>query len=170
MPKYTITLKYMIDNNIPIWTTEFETNVVAPKYDTLFTASKWSYLKTLFNKKYYFREIGFEVPELFRHYIELGFMEYIDLYKARLKAFSQLSDNPLSNTETDITEETDFEDLPMTALDSNEHLSTRTNRKSKGKARNNATEISLYDEYSRLIHDLDDDFIDQFNDCFMLIY
>ena len=160
----------MIQHEIPIWTTEFETNFVMPEFDSLFTADKWNYLKILFNKKYLYREIGFETPEMFRHYLELGFMEYIGLYKKRLKAFSYVSDNPLSNAETQINEETDFEDLPMTPLDSSNHLSTRTNRKSNGKARNDATEISLMDEYSRLIHDLDDDFIDQFNDCFMLIY
>lgn len=170
MSKYTITLKYLIDNSYDIWGSEFESTVVSSYYDTLFTADKWASLKSLFNRKYYYREIGFEVPELFTDYLQLTFVEMIDLYKSRLKAYSQLDTNPYSNAETEISEENDFEDLPMTPLDTSTHLSTRNKRTSSGKARNNVSQIEMYNEYSQKIRDLDDDFVDYFNDCFMLIY
>lgn len=168
--KYTITLNYMIQNQITIWTTDFETNVVATYFDTTFTAEKWTALKSLFNKKYLYREIGFETPDLFRYWIELTFEEEILNYKQKLKAYNLMTSNPYSNNQTDVTEQTDFEDLPMTPLDTSTHLSTRSTRKSQGKSRSNLTEIEMFDDFSKKVRDLDDEFIEKFNNCFMLIY
>lgn len=139
-------------------------------YNDVFTSDVWNKLKSLFNFKYLYREIGFETPEMWRHYIELEFIENIESYIARLTAYKNLSSDIYNNAETNIEEETDFEDLPMTPLDTSTHLSTRTGRKSKGTARNNITEIEIFDKYSKLIRDLDEEFVEYFNKCFMLIY
>ena len=168
MAKYTVTLKTLIDNNIPFWTFE---ELVASYYDEYFTAEKWQSLKQLFNVKYMYNEIGQETVELFSHYLMRSFIERIRTYKKMLSVLAnELQGEMLNNGEINQDNFVINEDLPFTELDTYTHASSKSTQNNKGTSRTNQSKIDLFENFYKKYRDLDDEFLDGFYNCFMLIY
>ena len=94
MAKYTIELRTLIENGFDIGLKDY------PIFDE-------NYRKEL-NRKiinhYYFREIGFETPALFRHYINMFMAEnmpyFNQLYRSALIEFNPLNNIDIAETES----------------------------------------------------------------------
>lgn len=168
MAKYTVTLKTLIDNNISFWTFE---DLVATYYDEYFTSAKWESLKQLFNVKYMYNEIGQETVELFSHYLMRSFMERIHTYKKMLFVLNtEMEGKMLNNNENEQENFVINEDLPFTELDEYTHATSKSTQKNKGTSRVNQTKADLFDNFYKKYRDLDDEFLDGFYSCFMMIY
>ena len=167
MGKYTVTLNYLLKNNIPIWTFEEK---VATYFDEYFTQDKWNYLKALFELKYLFEEIGNETIELWQHYLELSFTERIHTYKKLLATYSNMEGiDPFSEYESNEQYEGSNADLPYSNTGTLGNLSNIQKYNRTGQGRNTSA-IDIYDNYARKIRDLDDEFVDGFRHNFMEVY
>lgn len=168
MAKYTVTLKTLIDENIPFWTFE---EIVASYYDEYFTAEKWQSLKQLFNVKYMYNEIGQETVELFSHYLMRSFMERIETYKKMLSVVTnELQGEMLNNGEIKQDNFVINEDLPFTELDNYTHATSKSTQNNTGTSRTNQTKADLFENFYKKYRDIDDEFLEGFYNCFMLIY
>lgn len=86
MSNFTVQVRWLIENNFDFQLTEY------PIFDETY--------RNVLNKKildhYKFREIGFETPALFRHYLKTALNEimpyYNQLYKSQLLEFNPLYD------------------------------------------------------------------------------
>lgn len=97
MSSFTVQLRWLIENNFDFQLTEY------PIFDETY--------RNILNQKilnhYKFREIGFETPALFRHYLKTTLNEimpyYNQLYKSQLLQFNPLYDVDYQNTFTKTT-------------------------------------------------------------------
>lgn len=167
MAKYTTELNFLITNNIPYWT--FEEDVI-DYLDEYFTLDKWEEIKKLFDLKYYYCEIGQETPEMFSHYLKLSFIERINTFKKLLKINEdELNGNMLDDSHAESSATMINEVLPDTELDTFTHANEKMKQVNAGTGRS-AQKIDLFENYYRKLRDLEDEFVEGFRDCFMMIY
>lgn len=167
MGKYTVTLNYLLKNNYNIWNFE---DVVESYFDDNFTAEKWESLKTLFEQKYLYYEIGNETIEIWQHYLKTNFMERIHTYKNMLALLVKLNEqDPMCEYSNSETQHVDNAILPYSSNGVLGNVSDMQNatRQSSGR---NISAIDLFDNYARKIRDLDDEFIAGFAKNFMEVY
>ena len=92
MSKYTTELRFIIESGFPLFTFNY------PFYDE----SKREEFQNRFIKHFYFREIGLETAELFRHFLEIKFNEVLPYYNEMFRT-AQIKYDPLETY--DIPEE-----------------------------------------------------------------
>lgn len=167
MGKYTLTLNYLIKNNIPIWTFEDE---VASYFDEYFTQNKWNYLKHLFETKFLYYEIGNETPELWNHYIYTSFLERIEPYKQNLKILTKaLEENALNEYSNTTTNALQNSILPYSATNAVGNVSD-TQSSQQNSTGYNQSPINIFDNFYQKFKDLDDLFVDGFKHNFMEVF
>ena len=93
MSKYTITIRNLLDNDYKIF--DFDYPIFDPKYKGV--------LEKKIIDRYYFREIGFETPAQFKHYLKMRLNEIMPYYNQLYKSESIMNKegfNPLHNLDT----------------------------------------------------------------------
>lgn len=168
MGKYTVTLNYLLKNNLPVWT--FEDVVAAYFDDTYFTAEKWESLKKLFELKYLYEEIGNETIELWNHYVELTFVENIHTYIKNLKVLAEMEKlNPMQDYGEQVDQHVDNAVLPYSTTGITGNVSD-WQESQQNRSGHNVSGIDMFENYYQKIRDLDDEFIDKFRINFMGVY
>ena len=120
MSKYTAELRTIIGNNFDI-------------FDFVYTRSEASKaiisdedLQQGFIDRYYFREVGFETLERFKHKLKTQWLESIGDFDKLLVAYNQNID-PLTNMGGTIENVNIFNDTPKNALDFGNESTHATN-------------------------------------------
>ena len=166
MSKYTAELRTIIENNFDI-------------FDFTYTRSDASKaiisdkdLEQGFIDRYYFREVGFETLERFKHKLKTQWLESIGDFDKLLVAYNQNID-PLTNMGGTIENVNIFNDTPKNALDfGNEstHATSITNNKQTTNGYTGVSQIELLEQYHNKIKDIQSEFYDSFDNLFMQIF
>lgn len=166
MSKYTAELRTIIDNNFDI-------------FDFTYTRSAESKaivtdegLKQGFIDHYYFREVGFETLERFKHKLKTQWLESIENFDKLLVAFNE-SINPKANISSNTQNTSVFNDTPKNALDFGTeatHASSITHNTQTNKGLAGLTEIEALELYHDKLKDIVTEFYNSFDNLFMQIF
>ena len=166
MSKYTAELRTIIDNNFDI-------------FDFTYTRSSESQaivsnekLQQGFIDRYYFREVGFETLERFKHKLKTQWLESIENFDKLLVAYSQ-NINPKVNMSSNTKNTSVFNDTPKNALDFGTeatHASNITHNTQTNTGLAGLTEIEALELYHDKIKDIVTEFYDSFDNLFMQIF
>lgn len=159
MSKYTAELRTIIANEIDIF--DFEYNRT-PASKAIVSDED---LENGFIAHYYFREVGFETVERFKHYLKTKWRENLGEFDNLLVAYAQPV-NVKSNLVT--KSKSVFNDTPKSALAEIDYASSVTDNKQDGFA--GVTEIELLEIYHDKIKDIQTEFYDKFDNLFMQIF
>lgn len=166
MSKYTAELRTIIDNNFDIfdftYTRSAESQAIVSDVN----------LEQGFIDRYYFREVGFETLERFKHKLKTQWLESIGDFDKLLVAFEK-NINPTSNINSTTQNTSVFNDTPKNALDfgaeathaTNITHNTQTNTGIAG-----LTEIEALELYHDKLKDIVSEFYDSFDNLFMQIF
>lgn len=166
MSKYTAELRTIIDNNFDI-------------FDFTYTRSSESQaivsdekLKQGFMDHFYFREVGFETLERFKHKLKTQWLESIENFDKLLVAFNE-SINPKVNINSTTQNTSVYNDTPKNALDfgaETSHASSITNNKQTNVGLAGLTEIEALELYHDKLKDIVTEFYNSFDNLFMQIF
>ena len=166
MSKYTAELRTIIDNNFDIfdftYTRSSESQSIVSDKD----------LQQGFIDRYYFREVGFETLERFKHKLKSQWLESIENFDKLLVAYSQ-SINPKVNMSSNTQNTGVFNDTPKNALDFGTeatHASNITHNTQTNVGLAGLTEIEALELYHNKIKDIVSEFYDSFDNLFMQIF
>ena len=166
MSKYTAELRTIIDNNFDIfdfvYTRSSESQAIVSDKD----------LQQGFIDRYYFREVGFETLERFKHKLKTQWLESIENFDKLLVAYSQ-SINPKVNMSSNTQNTNVFNDTPKNALDfgaESSHASNITHNTQTNVGLAGLTEIEALELYHDKIKDIVSEFYDSFDNLFMQIF
>lgn len=159
MSKYTAELRTIIDNGFDIF--DFEYNRTDESKSILSDEK----LQQGFIDHFYFREVGFETLERFKHKLKTQWLESLGELDAFLVAYNQKI-NIFSNTKIEQT--TVFEDTPLSKLGNDDYATNRTGSNNSGYA--GATEIELLDIYHQKLVDVQTEFYESFDNLFMQVF
>ena len=166
MSKYTAELRTIIDNNFDIfdftYTRSSESQSIVSDKD----------LQQGFIDRYYFREVGFETLERFKHKLKSQWLESIENFDKLLVAYSQ-SINPKVNMSSNTQNTSVFNDTPKNALDFGTeatHASNITHNTQTNVGLAGLTEIEALELYHNKIKDIVSEFYDSFDNLFMQIF
>ena len=129
-------------------------------------------LQAGFINRYYFREIGFETIERFKHKLKTQWLESIGNFDKLLVAFNETI-NPKANMSSNTQNTSVYNDTPKNALDfgaesthaSNITYNTQTNEGLAG-----LTEIEALELYHDKLKDIVSEYYDTFDNLFMQIF
>ena len=166
MSKYTAELRTIIDNNFDIfdftYTRSSESQAIVSDKD----------LEQGFIDRYYFREVGFETLERFKHKLKTQWLESIENFDKLLVAFNETI-NPKVNMSSNTQNTSVFNDTPKNALDFGTeatHASSITHNTQTNKGLAGLTEIEALELYHDKIKDIVSEFYDSFDNLFMQIF
>lgn len=166
MSKYTAELRTIIDNNFDIFDFTYqrssESQAIVSDKD----------LQQGFIDRYYFREVGFETLERFKHKLKTQWRESIEDFDKLLIAYSQ-SINPKVNMSSNTQNTSVFNDTPKNALDFGTeatHASSITHNTQNNTGLAGLTEIEALELYHDKIKDIVSEFYDSFDNLFMQIF
>lgn len=166
MAKYTAELRTLIDNDIDIFDFEYtrssDSQAIVSDED----------LEQGFINHFYFREIGFETLERFKHKIKTQWLESLGEFDKLLVAYNE-DINVKSNVGTNTKSVSKYNDTPKNSLDFGEqstHATSITDGLLKNTGYANMTEIELLDIYRRNIQDIQTNFYNSFDNLFMQIF
>ena len=166
MSKYTAELRTIIDNNFDIFDFEYT------RSDASKAIISDNELEQGFVDRYYFREVGFETLERFKHKLKTQWLESIGDFDKLLVAYNQNID-PLTNMGGTIENVNVFNDTPKNALDfGNEstHATSITNNKQTTDDYTGVSQIELLEQYHNKSKDIQSEFYDSFDNLFMQIF
>ena len=166
MSKYTAELRTIIGNNFDI-------------FDFTYTRSSESQaivsdekLEQGFIDRYYFREVGFETLERFKHKLKTQWLESIENFDKLLVAFNK-SINPKVNMSSNTQNTSVYNDTPKNALDfgtESSHASNITHNTQTNAGLAGLTEIEALELYHDKLKDIVSEFYDSFDNLFMQIF
>ena len=166
MSKYTAELRTIISNNFDI-------------FDFTYTRSSESQaivsdqkLEQGFIDHYYFREVGFETLERFKHKLKTQWLESLGELDKLLVAYSQ-SINPKVNMSSNTQNTSVFNDTPKNALDfgtESSHASNITHNTQTNVGLAGLTEIEALELYHDKLKDIVSEYYDTFDNLFMQIF
>ena len=166
MSKYTAELRTIIDNNFDIFDFEYTRSS-----DSQAIVSDVN-LEQGFIDRYYFREVGFETLERFKHKLKTQWLESIGDFDKLLVAFEK-NINPTSNINSTTQNTSVFNDTPKNALDfgaKSSHASNITDNTQTNTGLAGLTEIEALELYHDKIKDIVSEFYDSFDNLFMQIF
>lgn len=164
MSKYTAQLRTIVDNEINIFDFEYTRT---PESIAIISDEQ---LQNDFIDRYYFREIGFETVERFKHYLKVKWKEELGEFDALLVEYNK-SINVKSNVNAQVENKTIFNDTPNSKLNINtDYASSISQNNQKQSGYNGLTEIELLELYHDKIKDIQAEFYDKFDSLFMQIY
>lgn len=128
MSKYTVELRKIVNENI----FDFDYSFVDDKLK--------SKLEQMFIKHFYFREIGFETIEKFKHYLEMTFTEKLEYYEMLVKT-SQVEYDLLNNYDLKENFSKNTQNTSMNNFSNNniENVTENNEYKANGKNSNSST-------------------------------
>ena len=166
MSKYTAELRTIIDNNFNIF--DFEYTRSEASINIISNAD----LQQGFIDRYYFREVGFETLERFKHKLKTQWLESIGNFDKLLVAYNK-DINYKTNIATKATNTSVFNDTPDNALDFGAeatHASSITHNAQNNEGLAGITEIELLELYHDKIKDIITEFYNSFDNLFMQIF
>ena len=166
MSKYTAELRTIIDNNFDIFDFTYTRD---PKSIAILSNEN---LQKGFIDRYYFREVGFETLERFKHKLKTQWLESIENFDKLLVAFNE-SINPKVNVGSNAQNTSIFNDTPKNALDfgtESSHASSITHNTQNNTGLAGLTEIEALELYHDKIKDIVSEFYDSFDNLFMQIF
>lgn len=166
MSKYTAELRTIIDNNFDIFDFEYirsaESKAIVTDED----------LEQGFIDHYYFREVGFETLERFKHKLKTQWLESLGELDKLLVAYNE-SINPKSNINSNAQNTSVFNDTPKNALDfgaESSHATNITHNTQTNVGLAGLTEIEALELYHDKIKDIQTEFYNSFDNLFMQIF
>lgn len=163
MSKYTAELRTILDNDIDIFDFEYTR---LPESQAIISDTD---LEQGFIDRYYFREVGFETVERFKHYLKVHWRENIEVFDKLLVAFNSEID-PISNMNSVIENKTIFEDTPKSKLGSTDYATNITSSRQTASGSSGVSQIELLEKYHEKIKDIITEFYDKFDELFMQIF
>ena len=166
MSKYTAELRTIIDNNFDIFDFMYERD---PKSIAILSNED---LQKGFIDHYYFREVGFETLERFKHKLKSQWLESIENFDKLLVAFNE-SINPKANITSNAQNTSIFNDTPKNALDfgtESSHASNITHNTQTNVGLAGLTEIEALELYHDKLKDIVSEFYNSFDNLFMQIF
>ena len=166
MSKYTAELRTIIDNNFDIFDFEYtrssESQAIVSDKD----------LQQGFIDHYYFREVGFETLERFKHKLKTQWLESIENFDKLLVAYNE-SINTKANMSSNTQNTSVFNDTPKNALDfgaESSHASNITHNTQTNVGLAGLTEIEALELYHDKLKDIVTEFYNSFDNLFMQIF
>lgn len=166
MSKYTAELRTIIDNNFDIfdftYTRSAESKAIVTDED----------LEQGFIDHYYFREVGFETLERFKHKLKTQWLESLGELDKLLVAYNE-SINPKANINSNAQNTSVYNDTPKSALDfgaESSHASNITHNTQTNVGLAGLTEIEALELYHDKIKDIQTEFYNSFDNLFMQIF
>lgn len=129
-------------------------------------------LQAGFINRYYFREIGFETVERFKHKLKTQWLESIGNFDKLLVAFNETI-NPKANMSSNAQNTSVFNDTPKNALDfgaESSHASNITHNTQTNVGLAGLTEIEALELYHDKLKDIVSEYYDTFDNLFMQIF
>ena len=129
-------------------------------------------LQAGFINRYYFREIGFETVERFKHKLKTQWLESIGNFDKLLVAYNE-SINTKANMSSNTQNTSVFNDTPKNALDfgtESSHASNITHNTQTNVGLAGLTEIEALELYHDKIKDIVSEFYNSFDNLFMQIF
>ena len=129
-------------------------------------------LQAGFINRYYFREIGFETVERFKHKLKTQWLESIENFDKLLVAYNE-SINPKTNVSSNAQNTSVFNDTPKNALDfgtESSHASNITHNTQSNVGLAGLTEIEALELYHDKLKDIVSEYYDTFDNLFMQIF
>ena len=129
-------------------------------------------LQAGFINRYYFREIGFETIERFKHKLKTQWLESIENFDKLLVAYNE-SINPKTNVSSNAQNTSVFNDTPKNALDfgaESSHASNITHNTQTNVGLAGLTEIEALELYHDKLKDIVSEYYDTFDNLFMQIF
>lgn len=166
MSKYTAELRTIIDNNFDIFDFTYTRD---PKSIAILSNEN---LQKGFIDHYYFREVGFETLERFKHKLKTQWLESIENFDKLLVAFNE-SINPKVNMSSNTQNTSIFNDTPKNALDfgtESSHASSITYNTQNNTGLAGLTEIEALELYHDKLKDIVSEFYNSFDNLFMQIF
>lgn len=166
MSKYTAELRTIIDNNFDIFDFTYTRD---PKSIAILSNEN---LQKGFIDHYYFREVGFETLERFKHKLKTQWLESIENFDKLLVAFNE-SINPKVNMSSNTQNTSIFNDTPKNALDfgaESSHASSITHNTQNNTGLAGLTEIEALELYHDKLKDIVTEFYNSFDNLFMQIF
>lgn len=166
MSNYTAELRTIIDNNFDIFDFEYTRD---PKSIAILSNEN---LQKGFIDHYYFREVGFETLERFKHKLKTQWLESIENFDKLLIAFNE-SINPKANMSSNTQNTSVFNDTPKNALDfgaESSHASSITHNAQTNTGLAGLTEIEALELYHDKLKDIVTEFYNSFDNLFMQIF
>lgn len=166
MSKYTAELRTIIENDFDIfdftYTRSAESKAIVTDED----------LEQGFIDHYYFREVGFETLERFKHKLKTQWLESLGELDKLLVAYNE-SINPKSNINSNAQNTSVYNDTPKSALDfgaESSHASNITHNTQTNVGLAGLTEIEALELYHDKIKDIQTEFYNSFDNLFMQIF
>lgn len=166
MSKYTAELRTIIDNGYDIFDFEYTRS---PESIAIVSNEE---LQRGFIDRYYFREVGFETLERFKHKLKTQWLESTGDFDKLLVAFEK-NINPTSNINSTTQNTSVFNDTPKNALDYgtiSNYASSITHNTQTNTGLAGLTEIEALELYHDKIKDIVSEFYDSFDNLFMQIF
>lgn len=166
MSKYTAELRTIIDNNFDIFDFEYTRD---QKSIAILSNEN---LQKGFIDHYYFREVGFETLERFKHKLKTQWLESIENFDKLLIAFNE-SINPKANMSSNTQNTSIYNDTPKNALDygaESSHASSITHNTQNNTGLAGLTEIEALELYHDKLKDIVTEFYNSFDNLFMQIF
>lgn len=166
MSKYTAELRTIIDNNFDIFDFTYTRD---PKSIAILSNEN---LQKGFIDHYYFREVGFETLERFKHKLKTQWLESIENFDKLLVAFNE-SINPKVNVSSNAQNTSIFNDTPKNSLDfgtESSHASSITHNIQNNTGLAGLTEIEALELYHDKLKDIVTEFYNSFDNLFMQIF
>ena len=129
-------------------------------------------LQAGFINRYYFREIGFETIERFKHKLKTQWLESIENFDKLLVAYNE-SINTKANMSSNTQNTSVFNDTPKNALDfgaESSHASNITHNTQTNVGLAGLTEIEALELYHDKLKDIVSEYYDTFDNLFMQIF
>lgn len=166
MSNYTAELRTILDNGFEIFDFEYTRD---PRSVLLLTKKD---LEQGFIDRYYFREVGFETLERFKHKLKTQWLESIWAFDKKLIAYAS-EINPTTNLGSEVKTSTILNDTPKNALDFGEqstHASSTAYNTQSTSGYAGTTQIELLELYTEKLHDIQSEFYDSFDNLFMQVF
>lgn len=166
MSNYTAELRTIIENNFDIFDFEYTRS---PESIAIVSNEE---LQKGFVDRYYFREVGYETLERFKHKLKTQWLESIGDFDKLLVAYND-SINPKANVNSNTQNTSVFNDTPKNALDfgaESSHASNITHNTQTNTGLAGLTEIEALELYHDKLKDIQSEFYDSFDNLFMQIF
>ena len=166
MSKYTAELRTIIDNNFDIFDFEYTRS---SESQAIVSDEK---LEQGFIDHYYFREVGFETLERFKHKLKTQWIESLGEFDKLLVAYNETI-NPRANMSSNAQNTNIFNDTPKNALDfgaESSHASSITHNTQSNVGLAGLTEIEALELYHNKLKDIVTEFYNSFDNLFMQIF
>lgn len=166
MSNYTAELRTIIDNGFDIFDFEY-----TRKPESIAIVDNET-LQDGFINHFYFREVGFETLERFKHKLKTQWLESLGELDSLLVAYNEPIEAK-SNLGSKVVNVSRFNDTPKSALDfgvESTHASSITDNNQDSKGYAGITEIELLELYHDKIKDIQTEFYKSFDNLFMQIF